>query len=161
MAIIGSVRVRNALFPPVPLALVNTRTGELQKPQSGQLGTTNTITGAPEKAPGEAREEEAANFVNNIRHIISHALSTHDNMASDGNPFQGQVPKSLQSAIKSVRAAGAAPAHTTENTGKDMTQKPMEELLWSQARPKIIDPMVKNFPHVVGEVVDYWERFAK
>lgn len=153
--------MRDTLFPPAPLALVNIGTGGLQKPQAGQLGTTDTLTGAPEKAAGEAREEEAANFVDNIRHIIARALGMHDNKDSEGDPLEGKVPRPIRKAIKSVKAAGSAPGHTTDNPGNDMTQEPMEELLWDKTKPKIIDPVIKIAPHAIGEIVDNWERFAK
>jgi hypothetical protein len=58
MVIIASEQARDALFPPAPIALVNMGTGGLQEAPAGRLGTTDTITGAPEKATGEARDEE-------------------------------------------------------------------------------------------------------
>ena len=161
LLIVGSERVRNVLFPPAPLALVNIGTGGLQKPQAGQLGTTDTLTGAPEKAQGEAREEEAASFVDNIRHIIARAVGMHDNNNEEGDPLEGKVPKPVRKAVKSVKAAGSAPGHASENPGEDMTQEPMEELLWDKAKPKLIEPVIKAAPHVIGEIVDNWERCAK
>ena len=161
LVIIGSERGRKILFPSAPLALVNSGSGGLQKPQAGQLGTTDTLTGAPEKAKGEAREEEAANFIDNVRHIIARALGMHDNQDGEGDPLEGKVPKPVRKAIKSVKDAGAAPGHATHNPGNDMTQQPMEELLWDKAKPEVIDPIVKFAPHAIGEIVDNWERFAK
>ncbi|KAE9362759.1 hypothetical protein N431DRAFT_391269 [Stipitochalara longipes BDJ] len=160
LVIVASERARNVLFPSAPRALVNISTGGLQKPQSGQLGSIDTLTGAPEKAEGEAREEEAANFVDNLRHIIARAVGMHENKNSEGDPLEGKVPKPIRKAIRSVKAAGSAPGHATGESGKDMTQKPMEELLWDKAKPKVIEPVVKNTPHVIGEIVDNWERFA-
>ncbi|KAK5188813.1 hypothetical protein LTR92_011175 [Exophiala xenobiotica] len=75
--VVSSVGARNALFPPAPRALVNIMTGGIQKPQAGQLGTNDTLTGAPEKQPGEAMEEEAANFVDNVRHNLQRAIGMH------------------------------------------------------------------------------------
>lgn len=161
MIIIGSEKARDTLFPPAPLALVNTRTGGLQKPQAGQLGTTDTLTGAPEKAEGEAREEEAANFVDNARHIIARAIGMHDSSDSEGDPLEGKVPKPIRKGVKSVKAAGSAAGHATDDAGRDMTQKPMEEILWDKVQPKVVEPAVKAAPHVLGEIVDNWERFSK
>jgi hypothetical protein len=161
LVVVGSERARNILFPPAPLALVNIGTGGLQKPQAGQLGSIDTITGAPEKAEGEAREEEASNFVDNLRHIISRALGMHENKDNEGDPLEGKLPKPVRHAIKSVKATNSEAGHATSNPGKDMTQKPMEELLWDKAKPKVIEPVIKNAPHVIGEIVDNWERFAK
>lgn len=161
VVIIGSRHARNILFPPAPLPLVNSGTGGLQKPQSGQLGTTDTLTGAPEKAEGEAKEEEAANFVENVRHLVQRAVGMHDNDNSEGDPLEGKVPKPIRNAIKSVKDAGATQGHVTETPGENMTQKPMEDLLWDKAKPNVINTVAKVAPHVLGEIVDDWERFAK
>lgn len=69
---------RNVLFPPAPLALVSAKTGGIQKPQAGVLGSTNSATGAPENYKGEAVEAEANNFVNSIASVaISSASGKH------------------------------------------------------------------------------------
>ena len=39
---------RDFMFPPAPLALVSTKTGGVQKPKAGVLGSTDSATGAPE-----------------------------------------------------------------------------------------------------------------
>lgn len=75
--VVSSVPVRTILFPSAPRALVNIRTGGIQKPQVGLLGTNDTLTGAPEKQPHEAIEEEAANLVENVRHNIQRAVGMH------------------------------------------------------------------------------------
>ncbi|TVY71441.1 hypothetical protein LSUE1_G007673 [Lachnellula suecica] len=160
MVIIGSEKARNTLFPPVPLALVNISTGGLQKPPAGELGTTDTITGAPEKAKGEAREEEAANFVENARHLFARSVGMNDGGDDEGNPLQGKVPKPVQNALKSIKEAGSTSGHVNDNSGTEMTQKPMEDLLWETVQPKVIEPVVKALPHMIGEIVDNWERFA-
>ena len=161
LVVVGSERARNILFPPAPRALVSISTGGLQKPQAGQLGTSDTLTGAPEKAEGEAREEEAANFVDNVRHIIARAMGMHENQDKEGDPLEGKIPKPMRKAIKSVKAAGSAPGHATGDSRNDQTQTPMEELLWDKAKPKVIEPVIKSAPHAIGEIIDNWERFAK
>lgn len=161
VVIIASEKARNALFPPAPLALVDISTGGLQTPHAGELGTTETITGAPERATGEAREEEAANFVENIRHLITRSMGMHDGSEEEGDPLQGKVPKPIQKGLKKVKEAGSDPGHATEKAGKDLTQKPMEDLLWNMVQPKVVEPVIKAAPHIVGDVVDNWERFAK
>ena len=157
--IVASERARNVLFPPVPRALVNIKTGGVQKPQAGQLGTSDTLTGAPEKQEGEAAEEEAANFVDNVRHVVMRAVGMHEKQDRDGDPLEGKVPKPVRKAVKAVKADGSAPGHATKDT--DQTQKPMEEIIWSAAKPENLEPILKTAPHVVGEIVDNWERFAK
>ena len=157
--VVSSKEARDVLFPPAPLALVDISTGGLQKPQAGQLGTTNTLTGAPEKEAGEAAEEEAANFVDNIRHLLGKAIGMHDSSEKEGDPLEGKVPKPIRNVAKTIKAAGAAPGHSSDPN--DQTQQPMEEIIWGEANPKQIDLFMKNAPHVLGEFVDNWERFAK
>jgi hypothetical protein len=135
------------------------RTGGIQKPQAGQLGTNDTLTGAPEKQPGEAVEEEAANFVENVRHNIQRAIGMHNNPQGEGDPLEGKVPKPIRTVLKTVQAAGSAPGHVTETMNQ--TQQPMEEIIWSGVNPESIAKVLENLPHVIGEVADNWERFAK
>ncbi|KAK5212414.1 hypothetical protein LTR72_012372, partial [Exophiala xenobiotica] len=155
----SSVEARNALFPPAPRALVNIMTGGCQKPQAGQLGTNDTLTGAPEKQPGEAMEEEAANFVDNVRHNLQRAIGMHNKPQQEGDPLEGKVPKPVREAVKAVQAAGSAPGHITETT--DQTQEPMEEIIWAGVNPETVANILDVAPHVVGEVADNWERVAK
>ncbi|KAK5188541.1 hypothetical protein LTR92_011426, partial [Exophiala xenobiotica] len=154
----SSVEARNALFPPAPRALVNIMTGGCQKPQAGQLGTNDTLTGAPEKQPGEAMEEEAANFVDNVRHNLQRAIGMHNKPQQEGDPLEGKVPKPVREAVKAVQAAGSAPGHITETT--DQTQEPMEEIIWAGVNPETVANILDVAPHVVGEVADNWERVA-
>ncbi|KAJ5612040.1 hypothetical protein N7510_005234 [Penicillium lagena] len=156
--LVSSVEARNALFPPAPRALVNIRTGGIQKPQAGQLGTNDTLTGAPEKQPYEAIEEEAANFVDNVRHNIQRAVGMHNNSQRDGDPLEGKVPKPIRAAVKAVQGAGSAPGHVTKST--DQTQQPMEEIIWAGVNPESITRVLDTAPHVIGEIADNWERVA-
>ncbi|RKU39812.1 hypothetical protein DL546_000861 [Coniochaeta pulveracea] len=67
---------RSFLFPPAPIALVNTSTGGIQKPRAGVLGSHDSATGAPENHKGEAVEKEANNFVTGIASVaVSSATS--------------------------------------------------------------------------------------
>ena len=143
---------RSFLFPPAPLALVNSRTGGIQSPQAGVLGSHDTVTGAPEKHRGEAVEQEASNFVAGIASIVlSSASGKHE--ASD--PASGRLTKSIpdpsdmamaQSDAKdSASGAGSAAKH-------DKTKQPMEEMMWSKMRPTM---------RIIGEISDGWERFHK
>ncbi|TGO15620.1 hypothetical protein BTUL_0038g00510 [Botrytis tulipae] len=158
IALVSSKQARNILFPPAPLALVNMGTGGIQKPQAGQLGTSNTLTGAPEKQEGEAAEEEAANFVSNIHHMVERAIGMHEKKQNEGDPLESKVPKPIRNAAKAVQSAGLSPG----DTGNDeyLTQKPMEEMLWDKVSPKQIEPIIQTIPHIIGEIVDNWERFT-
>jgi hypothetical protein len=159
--VVSSVQARKALFTPAPRALVNIRTGGIQKPQAGVLGTNDTLTGAPEKQPHEAIEEEASNFVDNVRHNIQRAVGMHNNQQQDGDgdPLEGKIPKPISKALGAVQSAGAAPGHVTEC--KDQTQQPMEEIIWAGLNPESIARVLDIAPHVIGELADNWERFAK
>jgi hypothetical protein len=53
---------RRILFPPAPIAAVDTSTGTLKTPKSGTLAS-ESFTGAPEVHKGQAVEQEASNFV--------------------------------------------------------------------------------------------------
>jgi hypothetical protein len=159
--VVSSVQARNAIFPPAPRALVNIRTGGIQKPQAGLLGTNDTLTGAPEKQPREAIEEEAANFVDNVRHNFQRAVGMHNSQQQDGDgdPLEGKVPKPISKAVKAVQSAGSAPGHVTKST--DQTQQPMEEIIWAGVNPESVAKVLDIAPHVIGELADNWERFAK
>ncbi|CAI7618999.1 unnamed protein product [Penicillium pancosmium] len=159
--VVSSVQARNALFPPAPRALVSIRTGGIQKPQAGLLGTNDTLTGAPEKQPHEAIEEEAANFVNNFRHNIQKALGMHNRKQEDGDgdPVEGNVPKPIKKVIQAVQSAGSAPGHVIESTNQ--TEQPMEEMIWAGVNPEAICKIFDIAPHLIGELADNWEIFAK
>ncbi|TGO53672.1 hypothetical protein BOTNAR_0289g00120 [Botryotinia narcissicola] len=158
IALVSSKQARNILFPPAPLALVNMKTGGIQKPQAGQLGTSNTLTGAPEKQEGEAAEEEAANFVSNIHHMVERAIGMHEKKQNEGDPLESKVPKPIRNAAKAVQSAGLTPEDTKND--EYLTQKPMEEMLWDKVSPKQIEPIIQTIPHIIGEIVDNWERFT-
>jgi hypothetical protein len=69
---------REVLFPPAPVALVSAKTGGVQKPKAGVLGSIDSATGAPENHKGEAVEAEASNFVNSIASVaLSSASGKH------------------------------------------------------------------------------------
>jgi hypothetical protein len=142
--VVSSAEARNALVPPAPRALVNVRTGGIQKAQAGQLGTNDTLTGAPEKQPGEDIEEEAANFVNDVRHSLQRAVGMHNKPQQHGDPLEGKVPKPVRKAVKAVQAADSAPGHITETT--DQTQEPMEEILWAGVNPEVMTKVLDNAP---------------
>lgn len=157
--LVSSEEVRDILFPQAPRALVNTSTGGIQKPQAGQLGTSDTLTGAPEKQPGEAVEEEAAKFVDNLRHLIQRAIGMQEKEKHEGGSLEGKIPKPIKRAAKEIKGEGTATGHAEDEKGT--TEKPMEEILWSKANPDVLAHIFKFVPHAIGEIVDNWERFAK
>lgn len=57
---------RKVAFPPAPISLIDSETGNLQTLVAGVAATDDTLTGAPEKVQGEAVEQEAHHFVSTL-----------------------------------------------------------------------------------------------
>lgn len=154
IALIAYPPSRGFLFPPAPIALVDGKTGGVQKPKAGVLGSHDSATGAPENYKGEAVEQEASNFVNGIASV---ALSS-----ATGKHPQGELPAEEGSAQDSVPdptslAVGVADAKNKAAGGRpkashDKTKVPMETAMWTKMRPIM---------HGLNDAVDTWERFAK
>ncbi|OAL36366.1 hypothetical protein AYO20_04262 [Fonsecaea nubica] len=148
-------RSRNILFPPAPLALVSHKSGGVQKPGAGVLGSHDSVTGAPEKYKGEAVEQEASNLVSGIASVaISSAAGRHDQASPDeqgGSKTLDQgVPDPTKIATAAADASSAAQGGDPDAV-QDKTKKPMEDAVWKQVRPIM---------HGIGEVSDMWERLA-
>lgn len=75
MLLILAPSARVIAFPPAPISLIDSKTGEEQTPPAGVLATDNTLTGAPEKVPGEGVEEEAHSFVNTLGSVSKGDIS--------------------------------------------------------------------------------------
>ena len=160
---------RPILFPPAPLALVDSSTGGIQSPKAGVLGSHDSATGAPEKHKGEAVEQEASNFVSGIGSIaLSSATGKHDQgdpepeaLTSnegkheqgdpDSDPFDKSVPDPTSMARAGADAKSSAQGGTP-NEHHDKTKQPVEDAMWGKMRPVM---------HVIGDISDGWERFAK
>lgn len=144
---------RDILFPPAPLALVSHKTGGIQKPKAGVLGSHDSVTGAPEKYKGEAVEQEASNLVSGIASVaISSGAGRHDQAAPDDDGGSKTLDSGVPDPTK--LATTAADASSSAQGGEethDKTKQPMEDALWKQMRPAM---------HVIGDVSDAWERFA-
>jgi hypothetical protein len=153
LALIVYPRARRLLFPPAPLALVDSKTGGLQKPKAGVLGSHDSVTGAPENHKGEAVEAEASNFVTGIASIaLASASGKHPQgqMDDDDEAVDNSVPD------PSAIALGAADAKETAAGSKptkahDKTKVPMETAMWNKMRPIM---------QGLTDVVDTWERFG-
>ena len=143
---------RPILFPPAPLALVNSKTGGVQSPKAGVLGSHDSVTGAPEKHKGEAVEQEASNFVTGFASIaLSSATGKHDQSDPKSDPLDSSVPDPTNMALAGADAKDST-SGGTPTTKHDKTKQPMEDAMWTKMRPIM---------HVVGDIADGWERFAK
>lgn len=140
------------MFPPAPLALVSSKTGGVQSPKAGVLGSHDSATGAPEKHRGEAVEQEAQNFVAGFATIaMSSATGKHEQGDLEHDPVDSSVPDPTNIASASVDAQSSA-AGGKPSKAHDKTKQPMEDAMWSKMRPVM---------HALGDVADGWERFAK
>ncbi|KAI4197563.1 MAG: hypothetical protein LQ346_002968 [Caloplaca aetnensis] len=142
---------RPILFPPAPLALVNSDTGGVQSPKAGVLGSHDSATGAPEKHKGEAVEQEASNFVSGIGSIaLSSATGKHEQGDPEGDPLNKSVPDPTHMAMAGADAKSSAQGGTP-SADHDKTKQPMEDAMWGKMRPVM---------HTIGDISDGWERFA-
>ena len=143
---------RAVLFPPAPLALVDSKNGGVQSPAAGVLGSHDSATGAPQNHHGEAAEQEARNFVTGIGTIaLSSAAGKHEQADPNSDPLDKSVPDPSRLAAAGAIANSSASGNVSESH-HDKTKQPMEEAMWSKMRPIM---------HVIGDIADGWERFAK
>lgn len=142
------------MFPPAPIALVDSKTGGIQKPKAGVLGSTDTATGAAENHKGEAAEAEASNFVNSIASVaLASASGKHpqgEPSAEDGAPHDSVPdPTSMAASASDARASAGGAKPSSKH---DKTKVPMETAMWTKMRPIM---------HGLADVADTWERFGK
>lgn len=131
--------------------MVDSKNGGVQSPAAGVLGSHDSATGAPQNHHGEAAEQEARNFVTGIGTI---ALSSAAGKHEQGDPKSDPLDKSIPDPTR-MATAGAFAKGSTEGASElhhDKTKQPMEEAMWSKMRPVM---------HVIGDLADGWERFAK
>ena len=148
--------VRDFMFPPVPIALIDRKTGGVQTPKAGVLGSHDSMTGAPEQYKGEAVEQEASNLVSGVASVaLSSAAGRHD----QGEPhsdkgvskkMEKDAPDPTGMATKLADASSSASKGQTD-AHHDKTKEPMEDAVWAKMRPIM---------HVIGDIADGWERFA-
>lgn len=144
-------RSRSFLFPPAPIALIDRKTGSVQKPKAGVLGSHDSATGAPEKHQGEAVEQEASNLVNGIASVaLASASGRHDQGDPEDTPAESSLPDPTKMASAAAESKGSAEGGQPV-TQHDKTKQPMEDAIWTKMRPAM---------HVVGDIADGWERFA-
>jgi hypothetical protein len=142
------------MFPPAPIALVDSSTGGVQKPKAGVLGSHDSATGAPENHKGEAVEAEASNFVTGIASVaLSSATGKHpqsEPVDEDGGSPADSVPDPTAVALGAANAKEVASGGIPSET-HDKTKVPMETAMWTQMRPIM---------HGIADVSDMWERIG-
>ena len=148
-------RSRDYLFPHVPAALIDSRTGGVQTPKAGVLGS-DSATGAPEKYKGQAVEQEASNVVASFASVaVSSAAGRHDQgEPDDGKGASKKLDKNAPdptSMAMNLADASSSASGGQPDAKQDKTKQPMEDAMWAKMRPAM---------HVVGDVADGWERFA-
>jgi len=149
---------RDLLFPPAPIALIDSKTGGVQTPKAGVLGSHDSVTGAPEKHKGEAVEQEASNLFSSFTSVaVSSAAGKHEKGEPQGKHDKGvskkldkDAPDPTAMVTKLADASASASGEQTDHR-HDKTKQPMEDAVWAKMRPAM---------HVVGDVADGWERFA-
>jgi hypothetical protein len=144
---------RNLLFPPAPLALIDAKTGGVQKPRAGVLGSHDSATGAPEKHKGEAVEQEASNMVSGIATVaLSSAVGKHDQDEPEDSSLDKAAPDPTNIANAAADSkTSASGANGIAEEKHDKTKQPMEEAIWTQMRPAM---------HILRDIADTWERLA-
>ncbi|KAI0150823.1 hypothetical protein GGR57DRAFT_471667 [Xylariaceae sp. FL1272] len=145
---------REVLFPPAPIALVDSNSGGVQKPKSGVLGSHDSATGAPENHKGEAVEQEATNFFNGFTAVVlTSATGKHPQSTphtKENAPLEEEVPDPTGLALSAAEAKDMADGGQP-GSKHDKTKVPVENAIWSKMRPVM---------HGIGDVADAWERFG-
>lgn len=140
------------MFPPAPLAIVNSETGGVQKPKAGVLGSHDSVTGAPERLKGETSEREARNLMNSLGSLaVGSVVGKHDEGVPEDAPIEDSVPDATDVTSKVAdahhRVHGEVPAES-----HDKTRQPMNATVMDGAGQAM---------RIIGDIVDTYERFGK
>ncbi|TRX90568.1 hypothetical protein FHL15_008541 [Xylaria flabelliformis] len=147
-------RSRGILFPPAPIALVDAKSGGVQKPKAGVLGSHESATGAPENHKGEAVEQEASNFFNGFTAVVVTSATGKNPQANpepvEGSSAEDSVPDPTSLTASAAEAKDIA-AGGQKGSKHDKTKIPVENAIWSKMRPIM---------HGISDVADTWERLG-
>ncbi|KAI0073255.1 hypothetical protein K474DRAFT_1666801 [Panus rudis PR-1116 ss-1] len=156
---------RGYMFPPAPLSIISATTGNLQKPKADEVGSADSLTGAPEAHKGEAVEQEARHFVTSLGAVaISTAAGKGPGEDGNGNAVGGGTAEAEGVGKPATSLDGAVPDPVGMATGaidnkhkasgddasKDPAKDHVQDAIWSKMRPAM---------QILGNIADTWERF--
>ncbi|KAL2827384.1 hypothetical protein BDW59DRAFT_179151 [Aspergillus cavernicola] len=140
---------RNLLFPPAPIALVDTATGGVKKPKAGVLGSHDSMTGAPEKFKGEAVEQEASNLISSVATVaVGSAAGKHDQGTPEDAPMEETAPDVMDIVAKTADAQSAAGGEVPSDT-HDKTRDPMRQTVLNGADQGM---------RIMSDIIDTYEQ---
>ncbi|KAK9464331.1 hypothetical protein V1512DRAFT_115475 [Lipomyces arxii] len=150
---------RTLLLPPAPVNMTDS-SGGVKSPPAGVLGSTGSLTGAPENFMGEATEKEARNLTSGLASIaLSSATGDNHQRVDSNDQDEETINHDIGTANMGLAAVTSCSEETMPKNGQqqvlgsdpqDKTKKPMEEALWTQIRPAV---------HIISDAADTWERF--
>ncbi|KAB8230515.1 DUF3292 domain-containing protein [Aspergillus alliaceus] len=151
IALVAFPPCRTWLFPPAPIALVDSNTGGVQKPKAGVLGSHDSITGAPEKMKGEAAEQEASNLIASAATVaVGSVAGKHDQGTPEDAPLESSIPDAMDAVSEAADAQTAA--HGGVPAGShDKTRQPMKETVLNGANMGM---------RILSDIVDTYERLG-
>ncbi|KAI0449934.1 hypothetical protein F5B21DRAFT_492764 [Xylaria acuta] len=145
---------RGILFPPAPISLVDAKSGGVQKPKAGVLGSHESATGAPENHKGEAVEQEASNFFDGFTAVVVTSATGKNPQANpqagEENSAEDHVPDPTTLTASAAEAKDVA-AGGQKGSKHDKTKIPVENAIWSKMRPIM---------HGISDITDTWERLG-
>lgn len=149
---------REWMFPPVPMALVDSSTGGTKTPVAGHLGSQDSVTGASETFKGEAAEKEASNLVASIASLaVGSVTGKHDqgtveeDRSTEDKEMEEQTPDPEELVLHAADAKAAVHGDGPADT-QDKTKQPIKQAVVAQANQSM---------RVLSDITDTYERFGK
>lgn len=146
------------MFPPAPIAVVDTSTGGTKKPMAGQLGSDDSMTGASEEFKGEAAEKEASNLVASMASLAvggvagKHEQGTvEEDRSSEDKDMEERAPDPEEIVSKAADARNAVHGEGPADT-HDSTRQPIKQTVLHTANQSM---------RVLCDITDTYERFGK
>jgi hypothetical protein len=131
LILVLSSRARHIAFPPAPRAMVDQMTGKMVPPGAGVLGSTDTMTGAPENMKGEALENEASNFVVSLCAIATDEMMQKDPEDTEQTRSE-EIDQVVPSRLTQAMIAGKDKVAGVDKPSQDKTKKPIQKMIWAQ-----------------------------